>query len=226
VHDVRYFARQPIVDRAGRTFAYEVLFRADGRTPVAAFVDGTAETRSVLEALDRYGDDLCDGRMAFVSLPRQALVDRFVRDLDPWHIGCEILEDVRPDPEVVAALDELRTAGFSIALDDFGPGASRQGLVTYADIVKLDIRQFGVERLRPVVSRLQRGGARVLAEKVETVADLAGCHDAGFDLFQGYAVGKPATLPLAALQPGRLLRRVWRGVVAPVRARLPDPLTP
>ncbi|MEX1003931.1 MAG: EAL domain-containing protein [Acidimicrobiia bacterium] len=219
-----HFARQPIVDRSGRVLAYEVLFRADGGASDAVFLDGVAATQDVLTALDHQGPDLFGGVPAFVNLPRSLILGGALGWCDPRRVGAEVLEDVVADPEVIDALADLRRRGFTIALDDFRPDRARMPLVEHADIVKIDVQDLGFDLTR-LVRELHRSGALVLAEKVETDTELEACLDAGFDLFQGYAVGVPHTVAVSPDSPAVVTRAPkWlntrisrRGMVEPLR---------
>jgi EAL and modified HD-GYP domain-containing signal transduction protein len=223
VHHDHHFARQPIVDRTGRILGYELLYRAEPRADIAVFVDGVAATRSVLESLARGDRALFGGRPSFVNLPRPLILDRTVVGMDPRRVAVEVLEDVVSDAEILAALDELRSRGFTVALDDFRPEPARMSLVAHADIVKLDVLDLDPSKLARLVRELHHCGALVLAEKVETADDLERCLSDGFDLFQGYAVGLPTNVTVFA--PRRPL------VVRPRRRALgvrevPEPLRP
>lgn len=209
-----HFARQPIVDRSGRTLGYEVLFRADGVAEHAVITDGIAATRSVLAALSLESTRSHEGLPAFVNLPAGLVSDHAVNALDPRRIGFEILEDVVATPESVEAVAALRSAGFIVALDDFRPDPERLAFLPHADIVKLDVQEIGLDALATIIELVRQTPARLLAEKVETRAELELCMSLGFDLFQGYAVGKPARTSMVSprrqvatrLLPGSLRR--------------------
>lgn len=222
--DIFHFAHQPIVDRRRRIVGSEVLFRTDELSTEAVIGDAVAATRHVLGAIERYRGSLFEARPVFVNVPRQMILDGSIAELDPRDIGVEILEDVVADPEIVRAVADLRQAGFVVALDDFLPEPSRVPLLAHADIVKLDVRAIGWGQLEAIVDDLQRGDVVILAEKVETDSEFETCHAMGFDLFQGYAVGRPKTISvLSAVAgesvPGRRSVIPWssrRRVVGPV----------
>jgi diguanylate cyclase (GGDEF)-like protein/PAS domain S-box-containing protein len=132
----------------------------------------------------------------------------------------ELTESVLIDPrdEVDATLRELRDAGISLALDDFGSGYSS---LTYLrryplDVLKLDISytqamvhdpetRVIVETLVGMANRL---GLRVVAEGVETEEQLDLVRRLEVTWVQGYLVGRPAPmddLMASALPPVGLL---------------------
>ena len=103
---------------------------------------------------------------------------------------------------------EYRKQGFLTALDDFGAGHAGLNLLAsfQPDVIKLDmelIRGIGTSPARQTIIACVTTMARelditVLAEGVETVAELVALRAAGIDLFQGYLFAKPLTamLPL------------------------------
>lgn len=191
------------------------------------FTDGTAATRSVLAALSLETERSPRGLPVFVNLPVALISDPAVRALDPRRIGLEILEDVVATPESVAAVAALRSVGFTVALDDFQPDPGRLEFLAHADIVKLDVQEIGLDAVATIIELVRQTPARLLAEKVETRAELDRCVGLGFDLFQGYAVGMPARMSsmepprevASRLRPLRPRRTVFgrRAVVEPFR---------
>jgi EAL domain-containing protein (putative c-di-GMP-specific phosphodiesterase class I) len=103
-------------------------------------------------------------------------------------------------------LDDLRSDGVRIAVDDAGDGyAGLQQLVgLQPDIVKLDLALTrGIDSdpvrralARCLVSFADEIGAVVLAEGVETLSELEVLRTLGIPWGQGYYLGRPAAVPL------------------------------
>ena len=103
-----------------------------------------------------------------------------------------------------------QSSGFRVAIDDFGAGFSGLNLLAKfsADIVKVDmglIRDIDTDRRKHavvtgIVSTCRVLGAEVVAEGIETRAELATLSDIGVTLFQGHFFAKPGfeTLPFVA----------------------------
>lgn len=132
--------------------------------------------------------------------------------LAPDRIVIELTEESLLDDYVRlrSALQGLRDAGCSIAIDDLGAGSS--GLRTWSelkpDFVKID-RYFvsGIDadatKLEFVRSILDMGraiGCRVIAEGVETERECRELVDLGVDRLQGHLFGRPSAAPMAVLQ--------------------------
>ena len=105
----------------------------------------------------------------------------------------ERMTDVAHVANIVA---EYRRMGFTTALDDFGAGYAGLGLLAQfqPNLVKIDMELLrGVDGsvakqaiIAGIVSIAGALGITVLAEGVETAAELATLRGAGISLFQGY----------------------------------------
>jgi EAL domain-containing protein (putative c-di-GMP-specific phosphodiesterase class I) len=103
-----------------------------------------------------------------------------------------------------ANLERLRTAGFLVALDDFGDGYSSLGYLASmpVDLVKFDIsmtrRLLGNTRQSIIVANLARtvrdAGYGVVAEGIERQEELDKVIQVAFTHGQGYLLGRPAPL--------------------------------
>jgi len=113
-------------------------------------------------------------------------------------LSIEIVEHAPPwdGPSFLTAIDDLRSRGVKIALDDVGLGQSNYKMILDArpDYFKLD-RYFvqGASTdfhrqavLESVTQLARRFGGRVVAEGVETVADFDVVTGQGIDLIQGF----------------------------------------
>lgn len=98
-------------------------------------------------------------------------------------------------------LNELRKAGFLIALDDFGSGYSSLGYITSmpVDIVKFDIsmiRHLMEESRQSIIvaqlaEMLAKTGYQLVAEGIEDENTLEQVKRMGFSCGQGYLFGRP-----------------------------------
>ncbi len=116
-------------------------------------------------------------------------------------------EQVLDIDHLVGILRAYRQQGFRTAIDDFGAGYAGLNLLAdfQPDLLKLDmqlIRSVDQDTVRQVLvdSTLQmcrRLGIQVIAEGVETLAELHVLRELGVELFQGYLLARPgfACLP-------------------------------
>lgn len=210
---------QPIVDVAGaRVAGYELLSRFEGpprATPDVWFqaarahgLDGALTARTV-ETMRRVAATRPEGTFWTLNVEPHLLVAPEVRDLllAPLRLDemvVELTEHVGygEDPALADVMAAIRAVGGSIAMDDAGTGYSglTQMLAVRPDIVKVDrglvtgldqdpVRRAAVRLLGDLSGQMD---AWLLAEGVETLAELAELTALGVPLVQGWAVGRPA----------------------------------
>jgi EAL and modified HD-GYP domain-containing signal transduction protein len=208
VREPVFLARQPIFDRGGRVRGYEMLFR-----------DGIEST--LLGDSDRLtGFDwpvLTRGRDAWINCTRDVLLAGWYEALPAEQTVVELLEDVEPDPAVLAACRHLKEAGYRLALDDFSWRPQMEALVELADIVKVDVLACEDAEVVRLGERLRRAGRMLLAEKVETHKLWRRARELGYDLFQGFFYRSP--------EEGRTLsedERVWLDWLRDVQGDAPE----
>ncbi|MEH6690040.1 MAG: GGDEF domain-containing protein [Pseudorhizobium pelagicum] len=145
------------------------------------------------------------------------IIERLVQHLGklsipPSSVCFELSErfDNTSVPEFAALITKLRKAGFKLAIDDFGVGHGEMKLLCdyQVDYLKID-RHFIDDmdkspRKRHLVKNIVHIahvlGTRVIAEGIETEAELMACREYGVDLVQGYFIARPTTI-LNELQP-------------------------
>ncbi|MFA6687574.1 MAG: diguanylate phosphodiesterase, partial [Desulfuromonas sp.] len=133
-----FIGRQPIFDRKMRVIAYELLYRhADVDRAIISDFDAASSEVVVNSLIDIGLDRLVGHAKAYCNFTRGFLIRGAGISLAPEQLVVEVLENVRPEPEILAALKQLAAAGHQIALDDFVLSSETQELVEYADIVKI-----------------------------------------------------------------------------------------
>ncbi len=211
---------QPIFDLRTRVpMAYEALMRSsapDLPNPLAIL--DAAEKLNRLQDLGRRVRELADeafelvpeDALLFVNLHASDLLDPKLHDdsspLSRWgtRVVLEVTERASMDGlgDTRSIVGGLRSLGYRVAIDDLGAGYA--GLTSFAllepEIVKLDmslVRNIHLQTTHQYVVdsmvKLCRGlGVRIVAEGIETAAELAVICDLGCDLGQGYGLGRPA----------------------------------
>src|ERR1700678_2239647 len=115
-----FIGRQPILDRIGNLYAYELLHRR-GMNDRTVDVDGDRMSSDMLlnAALQAGIRKLNAACPVFVNVTRNVLLNGGLDSLPSDRLGLEVLETVSVDDELLARLRRLRARGFRIALDDF-----------------------------------------------------------------------------------------------------------
>ena len=197
MHSLAYLARQPILDRDGKIYAYELLFRDSPSSDTAVIASDVLATAQVLEnVLNNIGlPKLIGEHKAFINCSRDMLLDNVFGLLNPRCFVLEILEDVDVDDSLVKAVMRYKSRGFELALDDFIYNEEFikrcEPLFPYVSYVKMDIVDNSEEALAEAAKFFKAKDIKILAEKVETKACFKKCLAAGYDYFQGFFFAKP-----------------------------------
>ncbi|MDW8095639.1 MAG: EAL domain-containing protein [Aquificaceae bacterium] len=218
-------AFQPIYNlHDGNVEGYEVLMRIvkeDGTIlPAGYFIKELLETSfmSVFEeivlnkAFLKFKEHGLEGRL-FINLPHNLVhfvakgklkIMDFYKEvishrIEPSMVVIEVSEGkmTASTEDLVELINEVRSYGFGIALDDFGiEHSSVERLIkTKPDIVKLDGFFLGEHyMLKWVIRGMKKLGFRVVVEQIETGEDLKLVRDFGADMAQGFYLGRPIIL--------------------------------
>jgi len=208
---------QPIFElRTGAIHSYEALARFHGRatdSPLHWFslADEFAKRRDLeraclTEAL-KLLDDLPAGSLLSINLSGPVLGDRetaaiFESAPDLSRVIVELTEETLiDDPALHAAIAVLRGRGVSFAIDDMGAGYAglRQITAVHPDYLKLDRTMVaGIQHDRDrralvnaIVDYVERVGAQLVAEGVETTEELEAIEALGIHLAQGFLLARP-----------------------------------
>lgn len=212
---------QPIVDlETGTIDGYEALARfpiEPQRGPDAWFASAAEvglghdlEFAAIRAAVERFDDLPRDTYLSLNVSPASCLLERLEHSLvglPPERIALEVTEHA-PVPDYRALADALRFLtgnGGRLAIDDAGAGFAslRHILRLGPDIIKLDIsltRDIDTDRARramaaALVSFGNEMGTVLVAEGIETQAELDTLRALGVRHGQGYFLGRPAELP-------------------------------
>lgn len=216
------FALQPVVNPGARTIGYlEALIRSpSGGSPAEYFA--TVPDHQLYEADLRAKNaafalasrlDIGNAQIAInlrpMSLVTQPdavtiLLEQISRNgLTPQQVVVEVTEDefISRFDEFEKAFHQLRYAGISVAIDDFGAGFAGLSLLARIQPDKLKIDRCLIESVqsdgpkqaivKAIISCCAALEIVVVAEGVETAAEWRWLEAAGIQHFQGYLFAKP-----------------------------------
>lgn len=142
---------------------------------------------------DIYNEDLADTLVK--------IIEKY--DLDPSRLHLEITESAYTEnpKQIIDTVTTLREQGFVIEMDDFGSGYSSLNMLNDMpiDILKLDMKFIRSEMAKPksqgilqfIINLASWMNLSVVAEGVETKAQLLRLTEIGCDYVQGYYFAKP-----------------------------------
>jgi EAL domain-containing protein (putative c-di-GMP-specific phosphodiesterase class I)/CheY-like chemotaxis protein len=217
---------QPIVDASlGEIVGVEALSRfavEPVRSPDRWFADAAAvgmgyqlEMAAIRSAFSRL-DDLPSGAYMSVNCSPEVLLDpglvALSEEVDATRVVLEMTEHtaISDYRAVQTQLGLLRARGFRIAVDDAGSGFASLNhiLQLRPNIIKLDsalIRDIDTDPAKralatAMVTFASELHAELVAEGVETVPEFETVRRIGIGTIQGYLLGRPQSLPLAAVE--------------------------
>jgi len=203
--ELRYVARQPILDARGNVFGYELLFRG-GPTSTQFDGEGDAATRTVLDNTITFGlERLTGGLPIFINCTREALLGGFVKVLPPQHTVLELLESLKPDAALLKACRELKACGYRIALDDFEWHPDWEPFLDIADYVKVEFNSTTLRARTSLIARIGARPIRLILERLETSEQVEQARREGFTLFQGFYFCRPQMMQNREIPANRLI---------------------
>lgn len=205
-----FVGRQPIFDRKGNIYAYELLYRNSEENKFPNINPEKATIELLTHTFLTIGIDQLVGKTkSLINFSKQLLRQGVADQLDPRLVIIEVLESVQITPEIIRILKRLKKSGFKIALDDFTLKHDQPCLAEVfrvVDIVKIDFLhtdQAERRRIEAVVKKHPK--IILLAEKIETDADYAEAKKFGYLLFQGYYFSRPEIITGRELPPNYAL---------------------
>jgi len=187
-----YIARQPILNVHKKLYAYELLYRGYDEHSLGRISGNRATTGVLSSVFLTEGVGIISGnKPCFVNFTEDLLEKKIAYSFPKTQIVIEILEDVTPRQSVIGEIRNLKSAGYTIALDDFVFHKKLDPLLGLADIVKIDVRLTPLDAILKTLRYLERFKVKLLAEKVETKEEFERANKLGFHYFQGYFFSKP-----------------------------------
>lgn len=208
-----FVGRQPIFDRRGNIFGYELLYRNSDKNIFPQGVDPEKATIDLLvNTFLTIGIDRLVGQTkSFINFTQEALRIDLIDQLDPRFVIIELLEDVEITADVLETITHFRKRGFKIALDDFTLRQVRDEsllpeLFKSVNIIKVDFLYTKRQERHKIESLAKKyRNISLLAEKIETEADYEDAKRHGYLLFQGYYFSKPQIIKGREIPPNYLL---------------------
>lgn len=245
---VSYIFQPIVDVRTGDIYAYEALMRPQTPglkmpSEVMAMARSQSKLYQVermtlfrsLEDFSRYDASTGERKLFINSIPNQTLEEEDVEALEERYpnllgrVVVELTEDEKHSEAMtvrkLAIIDRWRAL---MALDDYGSGYNGDAmLLTFRpNFVKIDMSLVrGIDQdenrqeiFRNMVSYSRQRGIRVIAEGVETEAEMRTLVRLGVDYIQGFYFGKGTEVPMDAisLQKKEALRRAMQDAGAPI----------
>jgi len=201
-----YAARQAILDKDKKLFAYELLFR-DSIDNVFPEIDGDVATSKMVDAskFNMGISEFTGNKPAFINFTLETLSKGYAKMLTPDEVVIEILETVKPGKKLLAMCKELFEEGYTVALDDYIHQSVWQHFYPYIKIIKIDWKDTDIALIKEIKAAISgHDHIQLLAEKVETYEEYNQALELGFELFQGFFFAKPQMVKTKSLSPSQM----------------------
>ncbi|PKM61946.1 MAG: hypothetical protein CVU99_01165 [Firmicutes bacterium HGW-Firmicutes-4] len=208
--------------KTGEILGYEILMRPlleNFKNPAEILAVAAAQSKLMqlermiifmaFETIEKRSKEIGDNKIFINSIPSQRLNwEDFLKIKECYghhfkNVVIEVTEAETLDSDNLAQkIENIRNNGMQIALDDFGSGYSNEIriLSLLPDIIKIDMAMIqgihnNVDKQNLVTNLVQfchNKGVKVVAEGIETSADLITVIEIGVDYGQGFYLGRPA----------------------------------
>lgn len=200
----RFIARQPILDREEKVYAYELIFRpGDGDSWPSPNGNPLGEDALSVSSTFEEIEGITDGARAFIQCSRHVLVSGLAAKLPRERVILELLPTGNADEEVLTACRKLRKAGFLIALGNYR-GAWLEPLADVVNLFRLDVNATGDRAQWLLIKKYKPKGMMFVADKVERRAQFEAAAHQGFCYFQGPFYRRPHLAAHSEVAPTKL----------------------
>lgn len=185
--------RQPIFDKQLKIVAYQLRYQYSEHAEDSLF---DPEKEGSMLLMHTFTSLFQDGQIqkvpAFLPFPSSMLEGGEPLALPRKQIVIEIHPDIQVSQGLIDHLSLLRKQGYRLALDGFSMQQDLIALIKHVNIVKVDFSLMHKRKILKLVALLGRSKITALAQNVDDFETLSFCKKAGFKLFQGRFISRPA----------------------------------
>ena len=200
-------ARQPIFDGKRRLWGYELFCVGSSESTPSGFPGETSVAIHV-QASAYLGLQKITGagKKVIVDFSERSVLESLPYALPPVLAAVKVPENVSHKPSVMESLVRLKADGFLIVVGEFSADADCSLLYQLADILSIDIRTIGKERLSALLTAAQSYTAALMAMRVYDPDQFQMCAESGFSLFHGPFFKSPDRITVRKLSSNEIFR--------------------
>ena len=198
-------ARQPILNENRKIFGYELFDRSVMSSEHTAASDAQL-LFNVLSLSD--GESRASAKTIFINCTHDSLAGGHLDLVAPERVVLEVpplpISKVAQIQDHLPSLQEIARRGFRMAFEYSVLTRAYESWLPLASFIKLDLSMLQPEALASFVKTAQsKSDARLIAEKVETLAQYELAARLGITLYQGYWFAQPVILDGQTIRPGQ-----------------------
>lgn len=201
-----FIGRQPIYNRNLGVYGYEMLFRDSNKNMASIDMDEDAATSQVIinTFMEMGVDNLVGSRKVCINLTERLLLDGEALPLPSDRVILDLQPTINTNDATLAALQNLRRAGFTLALEGFRDTPGFDVLLQHVNIFNLDIHENSKVETLAILEKLKKYQLKLRAVKVQTLEEYEEYLALGFEYFQGYFLSRPRILKSKKLETNKL----------------------
>ncbi len=194
--DAFYIARQPVIDRKNRVFAYEILFR--GEKPTEDIDSGTVMSATAINnLLNVIGvEDVIGPHLGIIKITPLFITRKLIEALPKERLIFAIFEEDLKDRDLLESLCEYKKDGYTFALNDLHDERvlDEQKVLDIVSYIKIDHEAISEDRIRSIVDVAKKHGIKTICSKIETRKVHKSMEQMECDYFQGFFFSEPEIL--------------------------------
>ncbi|BDY12192.1 EAL and HDOD domain-containing protein [Hydrogenimonas cancrithermarum] len=191
--DSFYIARQPVIDRKNRIFAYEILFR--GNRPEDDVDQGTVMSATTINNLINVigVENVIGLNYGIIKITPLFLERTLIEALPKEHLIFAVFEEDLRDPAFLESLKKYKKLGYTFALNDLhNPQTLEEPyLLELFSYIKLDHEALDEDRIKTIIGNAHKHGIKTICSKIGTRKDQQKLASFGSDYFQGFFFSEP-----------------------------------
>ncbi len=194
--DAFYIARQPVIDRNNRVFAYEILFR--GKQPTEDLDRGTVMTATAINNLINVigVEDVIGPHLGIIKITPLFITRKLIEALPKERLIFALFEEDLTNPELLQTLKRYREDGYTFALNDLRDLAvlNDEDILDIVSYIKIDHEAMDEGQIGEAVGIAKERGIKTICSKIETRSAHKEMERMECDFFQGYFFSEPEIL--------------------------------
>ncbi|VAW69788.1 Predicted signal transduction protein, partial [hydrothermal vent metagenome] len=188
-------------------FAYELLFRsnADNNHSEITISGDEATSKVFVNTFFEMGiDNVVGSQLACINLSDNVQAWNDIPVIEPERIILDIPQSIEINETSINAIKALKESGYTLALDDIAGNNKIKKLLKYVSIIRIDVRKLLLSDVADRVKKYKGYPVKLLADKVENLADFDALNAMNFHYFQGYFLSRPKIVMAKKLPNNKL----------------------
>ncbi len=194
--DAFYIARQPVIDRKNRVFAYEILFR--GKQPTEDLDRGTVMSATAINNLINVigVEDVIGPHLGIIKITPLFITRKLIEALPKERLIFALFEEDLKNRDLLQTLKEYKNAGYTFALNDLQELSilKDEDVLDIVSYIKIDHEAIDEELIGSTVGVAKEHGIKTICSKIETRKAHKDMEQMHCDFFQGYFFSEPEIL--------------------------------